>query len=104
MGQPVPGLLPIEQITALFIGRLGDPKDFLGAPTCSQPDDVRPILAPVYDRFTEGFETAHARCACDAGIGAASTHWSVIEERELNSILPVRTVAGVPTKHWISER
>jgi predicted ATPase/DNA-binding winged helix-turn-helix (wHTH) protein len=27
----------------------------------SRPDDVRPILAPVYDRFTEGFETADMR-------------------------------------------
>ena len=28
-----------------------------------RPDDARPILAPVYDRFTEGFETADMRAA-----------------------------------------
>lgn len=29
----------------------------------NQPNDARQILAPVYDRFTEGFETVDLRLA-----------------------------------------
>jgi hypothetical protein len=37
--------------------------------------DARQLLAPVYERFTEGFETPDLRCASDASITAAWSRW-----------------------------
>jgi predicted ATPase/DNA-binding winged helix-turn-helix (wHTH) protein len=49
------GALFWELRTALSLGRLRVRQN--------RPDDARAVLAPVYDRFTEGFETADLRAA-----------------------------------------